>query len=151
MDSDTSYRLHDSLGYQLSMAARVQERRLDEGLRQLGLTRMSWCVLLAVGSEGLEQPSLIAEFVGIDRTATSRILRTMEGAGLIARMSESVDRRKTSVSLTARGKDVLDKGVPLAVDNNQIMSARLTGDEFTELSRLLQKVRAGEDTPLSGI
>lgn len=133
------------------MAARVQERRLDEGLRQFGLTRTSWCVLLAVGNEGLKQPSLIAEFVGIDRTATSRVLRQMEDAGLIARSSGSGDRRRTSVSLTKEGKDVLQKGVPLAINNNQIMSERLTEQEFGELARLLQKVRSGEDTPLSGI
>ena len=151
MSAETTYRLHESLGYQLSMAARLQERRLDEGLRKFGLTRTSWCVLLAVGNEGLAQPSLIAEFIGIDRTATSRVLRQMEEAGLIARNSGAGDRRKTSVTLTRAGKDVLEKGVPLALDNNKIMSDRLTTGELQELCRLLSKLRADEDIPLSGI
>ncbi|MEM1302763.1 MAG: MarR family transcriptional regulator, partial [Pseudomonadota bacterium] len=82
---DIRYRLHDSLGYNLSLAARLQERRLDDGLRSLALTRTNWCILLAVGVEGLSGPSDIAAFVGIDRTATSRALRQMEQAGLIER------------------------------------------------------------------
>ena len=45
------YRLQQSLGYQLSVASRLQERRLDDGLKELGLTRITWCVLLAVGNE----------------------------------------------------------------------------------------------------
>jgi len=145
------YRLHQSLGYHLSMAARVQERRLDEGLRRLGLSRLSWCVLLAVGNEGLENPSGIAEFIGIDRTATSRVLRQMEGQGLIARSAGKGDRRTTAVRLTPKGRETLAAGTPHAVENNAIMQGRLSEEELRELKRLLAKLREGEATPLSGI
>ena len=145
------YRLHNSVGYQLSMAARIQERRLDEGLKTLGLTRQSWCVLLAVGNEGLIHPSEIAEFVGIDRTATSRMLRQMEAAKFIARTTGLGDRRMTSVKLTKIGREALAKGTPIAMSNNRVMAERLTSDEENELARLLRKVREGEDIPLSGI
>ena len=37
MTSAPTYRLHDSLGYQLSIAARIQEKRLDDGLKALAL------------------------------------------------------------------------------------------------------------------
>ena len=84
MKKEPPYRLHTSLGYHLSLASRLQERRLDEQLKTLGLTRTTWCILLAVGNEGLCQPSDIADFVGIDRTATSRALRHMEDDGLLA-------------------------------------------------------------------
>ena len=91
------YRLNDSLGYRLSRVARIQER----SLRMLGLTRTTWCVLLAVGNEGLSQPSDIAEFIGIDRTATSRALRQMEAGGLIVRAAGDRDGRTRRVRLTA--------------------------------------------------
>jgi MarR family transcriptional regulator for hemolysin len=149
MTAPPPYRLHDSLGYHLSLTARLQERRLDEGLRRLGLTRISWCILLAVGNEGLEQPSDIARFVGIDRTATSRALRQMEEAGLVARKSGTDDRRTTSVRLTALGRQRLAEGTPLAEENGRILEARLEPAERSELRRLLGKLRAGEETPLS--
>ena len=72
-------------GSEIAEKSQEQERRLDEGLRSLGLTRTTWCILLAVGNEDLSQPSEIAEFVGVDRTATSRALRAMEEGGLISR------------------------------------------------------------------
>ncbi len=133
------------------MAARIQERRLDEGLRSLGLTRISWCVLLAVGVEELPHPSEIAAFVGIERTATSRLLRQMEEAGLIQRSTGKGDRRTTTVKLTAAGRQTLEKGTPFAESNNQIMADRLNQEEMTQLRRLLQKVREGENVPLSGL
>ena len=58
------YHLHASLGYRLTRAARIAERRFEDRLSDKGLTRMSWCVLLAVGEEGLTMPSDIADFGG---------------------------------------------------------------------------------------
>ena len=142
------YRLHQSLGYQLSLAARLQERRLEEGLRRLGLSRITWCVLLAVGNEGLRQPSDIARFVGTDRTATSRALRQMEADGLIERSSGTGDRRTTSVCLTPLGARRLAEGTPLAEENGRVLEGKLAPGEEAELRRLLAKLRAGEDMAL---
>lgn len=145
----TPYRLHASLGYNLSLASRLQERRLDEGLKSLGLTRTTWCVLLAVGNEALTQPSDIARFVGIDRTATSRALRQMETAELIARQSGADDKRKTHVSLTAAGRAKITEGTPMALSNNDAMRRKLTDTEYKRLMALLDKVTEGEDANLS--
>jgi DNA-binding MarR family transcriptional regulator len=139
-----SYRLHASLGYHLTRAARIQERRLEDGLRTLGLTRTTWCILLAVGNEGLAQPSEIAEFVGIDRTATSRALRAMEARGLIARAAGNGDGRTTEVRLTDQGRARLARGTPMAEANNAVMLARLAPAEAEELKRLLARLTAGE-------
>ena len=145
------YRLHASLGYNLSIAARLQERRLDEALKALGLTRTTWCVLLAVGNEGLTQPSDIARFIGIDRTATSRALRQMEAAGLLDRQAGDGDRRTTRVSLTDQGKDLVKRGTPLAAANNDAMRAKLSEAEYARLIALLEKVITGESADLSGL
>jgi len=144
----TPYRLHASLGYNLSLASRLQERRLDEGLKSLGLTRTTWCVLLAVGNESLTQPSDIARFVGIDRTATSRALRQMETAGLIARQSGADDKRKTHVSLTSFGRAKIAEGTPMALSNNDAMRRKLNDKEYARLLALLDKITEGEDANL---
>ena len=139
-----TYRLHDSLGYHLSLAARDQERRFDEGLKTLGLTRTTWCILLATANEGLTQPSDIADFVGIDRTATSRALRTMEADGLIRRRTGNDDKRTTEVRLTKKGERRLEAATPYAVANNMVMSDRLDPGEEAELRRLLGKLTEGQ-------
>lgn len=138
------YRLHQSLGYHLSIAARQQERRLDEQLRTLGLSRTTWCILLAVGNEGLTQPSDIAGFIGIDRTATSRALRQMEDSGLLHRASGTRDRRTRQVCLTPAGRDAIAAATPFARDNAEILAARLAPGQEAALIALLTQLRDPE-------
>ncbi len=136
-------RLHDSLGYHLSLAARIQQRRIEEGLRPLGLARTHWAILAVAGHEGLHQPSDIADHLGIDRTATSRALRRMEADGLIARTGGDGDGRTRSVSLTKRGRTVLAQATPVAARVRDAIAAQLTDTEQQALRRLLQKITAG--------
>lgn len=151
MTKISSYHLHDSLGYQISLASRLQEKRFEESLKAVGLTRLSWCVLLAVGNEGLSQPSDIADFIGIDRTATSRLLKQMEAGDLIERRTGQKDRRTTFVHLTTDGVAALKRGEPCANANNAYMAGKLTPDETVEISRLLRKLAAGETADLKTI
>lgn len=148
MKKEPPYRLHQSLGYHLSLAARLQERRLDEQLKTLGLTRTTWCILLAVGNEGLCQPSDIADFVGIDRTATSRALRHMEDDGLLARSSGTEDRRTRRVELTTKGCNAISTATPFARENAEILSGLLDSGEEAELKRLLTKLAQSGDIQL---
>lgn len=148
MTQNAPYRLHASLGYHLSIASRLQERRLDEQLKTLGLTRTTWCILLAVGNEGLSQPSDIADFVGIDRTATSRALRAMEDDGLITRASGGGDRRTRCVTLTAAGMTAVAAATPMARENARIIADALAEGEAEVLLRLLAKLRHASDVTL---
>ncbi|WP_412562305.1 MarR family winged helix-turn-helix transcriptional regulator [Thalassobius sp. MITS945101] len=143
------YRLHHSLGYQLSIAARMQERRLDDRLKPHGLTRTTWCILLAIGNEALSQPSDIADFVGIDRTATSRALRHMEQEGWIDRASGTEDKRTRRVSVTGEGRRLIKQCTPYARENAAVMSTALSDAEEAELKRLLGKLRETGDAPLA--
>lgn len=143
-----NYNLHSSIGYQLTLTARQQERRFEAGLKALGLSRVQWCVLLAAGNEGLHAPSAIARFIGIDRTATSRALGQMQAAGLITRDAGEADRRTTRVQLTDRGRDRLARANPLAEASRKATESRLCPDELVELTRLLAKLRGGDEPPL---
>lgn len=148
MQDNSPYRLHNSLSYHLSVAARLQERRLDEQLKTLGLSRTTWCILLAVGNEELTQPSDIACFVGIDRTATSRALRKMEEDGLLARTSGTEDKRTRQVALSDKGRDAITQATPFARQNSQILSEILSQSEADELWRLLNKIEKSAAIPL---
>lgn len=139
-----AYRLHDSIGFHTTVVARLMERRVEDGLRQHGLTRIGWCILLALEEERLTRPSEIATFVGIDRTGTSRALRQLEDAGLISRRIGEGDRRNTDVQITAKGREVMTAAMPLCSENMCHFSKKLTPEEERELLRLLGKLRDGE-------
>ncbi|WP_114966262.1 MarR family winged helix-turn-helix transcriptional regulator [Alkalilacustris brevis] len=148
MDTCHTYRLHDSVLYQMTLTSRMQERRLEEGLRALGLTRITWCVLLAVEHEGRSQPSEIAEFIGIDRSATSRALRGMEDAGLLVRFNGEPDRRTTRVKLTEGGRELLLRATPVAEENGSHFLGKLSADEVQQLARIMASMREGETRSL---
>lgn len=136
--------LHDSIGHHISRTARLVERRVEEGLRQCGLTRIGWCILLAVEEEGKRNPSDIAKFVGIDRTATSRALRQLEADGLIRREMGREDRRTTEVSVTEKGRDCVQRTLPLCQSAMTHFHAKMSETELDELKRLLGKLADGE-------
>lgn len=133
----------------MSITARLLERGFESRLREIGLTRITWCILLATGPGGLNQPSDIAGFVGIDRTATSRALRQMEDQELIARKGGQDDKRTTRVVLTDKALGLLDRASKFARDNAARFNAKLTSKETADLRALLAKLRSGEDCPLS--
>jgi len=138
------YDLHKSRGYQLTLLARISERRFEKRLSSLGLSRVKWCVLLAVGQEGLSSPSEIAEFVGIDRTATSRALRALENQTLITRQGGEKDRRTRAVSITGKGAETLSRAIAIARENATYFAKKLSWYEHDTLDGIIRKLMAGE-------
>ena len=136
--------LQNSIGHHITRAARIVERRVEGSLREHGLTRVGWCILLAVQEEGLKNPSEIAHFIGIDRTATSRALRQLETEGLIGREMGREDRRTTEVTLTDHGRARMQEAMPICIENMEHFNAKLDADEGLELKRLLIKLSADE-------
>lgn len=151
MTSDGPYDLINSLGYQITLLSRVSERLFEKRLAPLGLTRVNWCVLLAVHQQQLANPSDIASFVGIDRTATSRALRKLEEDGFIQRCSGSGDRRKTEVLATGLGRQCLEQANIAAQHNADHFSGKLSRYERDSLNNLLGKLMDGEARNVKGL
>lgn len=142
--TDDRFQLHSSLGYQITMLARVIERRFEQRIAEYGLTRPMWCVLLAAGREGLHSPSEIADFIGIDRTATSRTLRKMEERDFITRGSGDGDGRSIHVTLRARGQQALEAVLPMAVENAAYFESKLSAPELAQLRDAAAKLLRDE-------
>ncbi len=134
------YNLSDSLGYRLTLLSRINERRFETMLTPLGLTRVTWCVLLAIGQEGLQSPSEIAEWIGIDRTATSRALRGLERHKLIERRSGTQDKRTKIVDISKAGAAALADANQAARQNSGHFKSKLTWYEQDMLSTIIQKL-----------
>ncbi|MDA0221836.1 MAG: winged helix DNA-binding protein [Proteobacteria bacterium] len=144
------YALHDSIGYRMTLLSRINERRFDGLLAATGLTRVTWCVLLAVGQQYLQNPSEIADWVGIDRTATSRALRRLEADKMIARASAASDKRQTVVSVTDKGRDILQSANTAASENAQHFNDKLSWYEQETLAAILVKLMQDETRDVPG-
>lgn len=142
--SKAKFLLHESLGYRLSLISRMIERVFENQLSDLGITRAMWAVLLAVEQDEHCKPSDIAEFVGIDRTAVSRLLRRLEAEGMVRRSDGEEDRRARAVTVTAAGRKVLAAATEAAHQTARWYKRKLTNQEQATLHALLDKLSEGE-------
>lgn len=146
-----SYQLRDGLGYRVSRLARVMERHFECRLAGLGITRLMWCVLPSVGLEGISRPSAIAEHIGVDRTALSRVLRELEAKGLVSRTRDDRDGRSTRVALTEAGQACLARALPQSMGTTNHFSGKLSEEETEVFRSLVDKLLEGEEGALPAI
>lgn len=145
------YDLHTGVGYQLTIAARTNNAGFEHSLSDLGLTRQMWCVLVAVGEQQITTPSAIADYIGIIRPAASRTLKLMERKTLLARAAGDTDKRSTTVALTAKGRDLLQQSLPLALRTREHINTALSPTEQRQLSHLLEKLTASVQSKATGV
>lgn len=99
-DARTSYRL-------ITVAARLVQRRQDDALAHLGLTRAAVIALEGLAEGPLNQEQL-AEAIRVQSQTLGRVLIRLEGAGHITRTRQSADRRQFKVELTESGAAILE-------------------------------------------
>lgn len=84
-------------------------------------------------------PTALSESLMITSGGITKRLDRMEGAGLVARRPDPVDRRAVVVELTERGREVVDAAVEAHLANEERLLAGLSARERDTLERLLRK------------
>ena len=103
-----------SAGYLVRDAHRAFQHELEKRIARYGVTRGQWYFLRVLWIEdGLSQREL-SERVGMMEPTTVIALRGMEKAGLVVRERSRRERRKALVWLTAKGKRLRDRLLPVA-------------------------------------
>jgi DNA-binding MarR family transcriptional regulator len=84
----------------------------DDALAKSGIKITQFSLLRAVERNEPASVSVLSEDLDLDRTTLARNLNPLERNGLIE-LAAGADRRVTEVRLTARGRRVLAKALPL--------------------------------------
>ncbi len=88
-------------------------------------------------------PSLVGSEMCIrDRSKVSRAAARLAAAGYVSKEGDAGDRRLVSLSLTPRGRALMDAIVPRALAFEAEMTADLTEDEAAAFARALSKLMA---------
>ena len=129
-----------SAGFWLHHAALAWRAELDARLRPLGLTPTQFLLLASVGwLEHLDGPPTqqeAAEQAGADRMMTSKLLRTLEERGLLARHAHESDARARRVALTPFGRELVGKATAQARE----IDARFFGRDADALRTTLRGI-----------
>lgn len=90
----------------LTTAARLVQRRLDDALAPLGLTRAAVIALSAVSPRPMNQEQLAA-VIHVQSQTLGRVLARLEARGLVTRKRNPQDRRQLQVEITDAGESTL--------------------------------------------
>lgn len=111
-----------SAGFWLHHAALEWRTTLERNLHPLGLTPTQFNLLASTGwlarqgDSPTQQQS--ADMAGADRMMASRVIRVLEERELLRRTPDPADARAVRLELTAAGRDLVSRGVQIAVDTD---------------------------------
>ena len=123
----------------------VQGRLLPALQREFGLTDSQIAVLEALKHLGpLQQGELCQKILRSGSNVTT-VVDNLERDGLVQRSRDESDRRIQVVNLTEKGRELVDRALPVHVGRITDTMAALEPEEQRELGRLCRKLgRAGE-------
>ena len=141
-DFSKVFPLDNSPGYIINRLARELNACLYRAFHSKGfdITAQQWAVLNRLWEiEGLHQSEL-AEKTTKNRHNMARILKQMETRGLVKRRTDPHDRRLQRVYLTARGRSLQDKLIPIAMNTLEKLFAGITKQDMNTLKRIHTKI-----------
>ena len=97
----------------LQRAARALARRFDDALRPLGLTSGQYSMMMALNQPAPPTIGVIASILCVDRTTLTAALKPLKRRGLVTVTVDNSDRRSRRLKLTAAGRGLLARAVPV--------------------------------------
>ncbi|MGW5381731.1 MarR family winged helix-turn-helix transcriptional regulator [Nocardia sp. NPDC003963] len=127
----------------LGRLAIVAEREIEAVFLAHGLRRGEFDVLAALRRSGEPfelNPSALADTLMLSRAGMTGRLDRLESAGYVRRIADTGDRRAVLVSLTADGRELVDRVVTEHIANETRMLSALTAADRRELDRIAGKL-----------
>lgn len=137
-----SYPAAQSVGHQVRWTHRALQRELEARIRPYGITLGMWAFLRALWEEdGLSQREL-SDRARTTEPTTVTALHAMEKRGLVVRVPNTDDRRKSNIYLTQPARALRELLLPVAREVNRTAMVDLSRAETETLKRILTKIRA---------
>ncbi len=130
----------------VSRLARELEQRLEPVSRAHGLEAGWYDVLATLRRSGPPyrlRPSEFTRALMLTSSGTTKRLDRLEQARLIERAPDPDDRRGTLISLTPKGRALVDRVSDAHLANEARLLETLSAAEREQLARLLRKLRLG--------
>lgn len=135
---EPGYRLEEQVGFALRKA---NQHHLAIFARHIGeLTPPQFAALAKLAEIGPTSQSQLGTLVAMDAATIKGVIDRLRTRGLVVLEKDGVDRRRLTVSLTAEGRDALDRLLPLAERITEETAAPLSERELETLMRLLAKI-----------
>lgn len=119
-------------------AARRLARRFDKLFAPLGITNGQFSLMMALSGQWRPRMGELAEFLAMDHATMTAAVRTLDRRGLVTLAPDETDARVRRPSLTADGRAVLVRALPLWRDEHGRLAAELPAGEAARLALQLR-------------
>ena len=148
-DAAPAFKLEDHLFFYFSQILARRTRAINARLRPYGLDYPRWRVLAVLQEHSGATMGRLADLTSVDRTTLTRTLGLMENAGLIVRRERKSDRRSVAISLTANGRRMFARILPLALAETDRALTRFSAEETAVLRDWLRRMADSLKGPVS--
>jgi DNA-binding MarR family transcriptional regulator len=94
-------------------ASRALARRFDDAFRPLGLTNGQFSLLMSLNRPEPAGMAAVAAVLAMDQTTLTAALKPLKRRGLLRIAISPLDRRARLITLTAKGRRLMARGVPI--------------------------------------
>lgn len=141
--TDTAMELESFFPYRLAVLTEAVSRSMAQVYgERFELTRDEWRVLAMLSNVPAARTAAVIERTTLDKVSVSRALARLEGKGLVERTSDPQDRRSDLIRLTAAGRALFRKLVPMVRAREQFLLEALDPAERAALDAALGKLLA---------
>ena len=110
--------------------------------KHFGIGVVEWRMLSMLAVENDTTANRICQTIGLDKSAVSRSLQSLEAAGHIRSQVDSTDARRYTVSLTDSGKALHERVLKVALERERRLLSGLSASEVDTLVELLGRLHS---------
>jgi DNA-binding MarR family transcriptional regulator len=137
---------HGTPGYLIWRVSMKFRTAVDRAMAPLGLTHAQYSLLASLygKSQDGSRPSQreLADHTGLDPVYVSKLVRTLEGAGLVLRSSHPGDSRAVQLALTELGADTATRAVAVVRELTEELMGTLGGTRSARSQGLVSALHA---------
>ena len=139
MNNAADYKLDDQVGYLLRLANQRHAVIFQE-LAILDLTPAQFSVLVRLSEVTSCSQNQLGRLIAMDVATIKGVADRLEKRGLVARASDPEDKRRSVLSLTESGIEIVEKLHRMGQDVTRETLAPLTSSQQKSFLRLLRKL-----------
>jgi DNA-binding MarR family transcriptional regulator len=141
MKRPKNFRITDYPMYYMATIRHRNSANLANVLRPHGVTPAGWRVLAILQERDGHNIGYLAEISAVERSNMSRIVDSMEKAGLVKRAAQKGDKRQRLVYLTAAGRRKFDTILPLVLERYAKNFEGLSDRDMQTLMTFLRRIK----------
>lgn len=146
----STYRSQMGLGYLVKRAHSLMLDTMEPVFEARGFTFIQYVIMSWLRDGIAVNPKEICAQYRHDSGALTRVIDQLAERGLVERVRRDRDRRKVELQLTELGQETIKTLVPLVVEKLNLALEDFSGEEVSELQRLLIKLNGKLQSGVEG-